>query len=151
MRSRRRARDLLPARPASRLPGALLRLRGGVAETVEQVHLLLAVAAGGMILRQLLDELPNARANLIGKVRRRRADELVDLLDHRVAHGRSVDDRYPTRSQPIDARMPAPGSRCRRTSARSNLVRSVRSALSFAIPTYGRAWAPIRLASEGAP
>jgi hypothetical protein len=58
-----------------------------VAKAVEQFHLLLAVAPGRVVGRQILDDLPHAGTNLVSEVRRRRPHELVDLLDHGVAHG----------------------------------------------------------------
>ena len=47
----RGARDLVPAGPARGLARALLGLRGGVAEPVEQLDLLLGVAADVVVLR----------------------------------------------------------------------------------------------------
>src|SRR4051812_17564864 len=82
----RRARDLLPARTRLRLVRAFVGLRRGVPETVEQAHLLLAVAADRVVGRQVAHELLDTCADLVRKVRRRGPDEGVDLLDAR--HGR---------------------------------------------------------------
>jgi hypothetical protein len=61
-----------------------------MAETVEQLELLLTVTTSRVVLGEALDQLTHAGANLVGKVRSRRADQLVDLLDDRIGHGRSV-------------------------------------------------------------
>jgi hypothetical protein len=58
-----------------------------MAEAVEELHLLLAVSPSGMLGGEALDQLADARAELVGEMRRRRPDEPVDLLDCRVAHG----------------------------------------------------------------
>lgn len=58
-----------------------------MAEPVEQLDLLLTVAPGRMILGEPLDQLADARAQLVREVGRGRADEHVDLLDDRVSHG----------------------------------------------------------------
>ncbi len=55
-------------------------------EGVEQLHLLLAVAADRMVGRQVLDQLADARAQLVGEVRRRGPDEGVDVADRRLCH-----------------------------------------------------------------
>ena len=55
-------------------------------EPVEEIHLLLAVATRRVVCRQVLDQLADARSQLVGEVRRRRTDEPVDLLDEGVAH-----------------------------------------------------------------
>jgi hypothetical protein len=57
-----------------------------MAEPVEQLHLFLAVASGRVILGEPCDELVHARAQLVRKVGRGRADKLVDLLDDRICH-----------------------------------------------------------------
>jgi hypothetical protein len=60
-------------------------------EGVEQLHLLFAVAAGRMVGRQVLDQLPDAGAQLVGEMGRRRSDEGVDVADRRLCHAaRSV-------------------------------------------------------------
>ena len=53
-------------------------------EPVEQLELLLAVAAHGVFLRQVGDELADARAQLVGEVRRRRADQCIDVSPGRL-------------------------------------------------------------------
>ena len=57
-------------------------------ETVEELHLLLAVAPHGMVARQVLDELPYARAELVGEVRGRRPDESIDVVARGLDHAR---------------------------------------------------------------
>jgi len=52
-----------------------------VAQPVEQVDLLLAVAACGVVLRKPFDQLADASPQLVGEMRRRGTDELVDLLE----------------------------------------------------------------------
>ena len=71
-------------------PRALLRLGRSVAEPVEQLHLLLRVAAHLVILGQVEHQLLDTGAQLVGEVRRRRTDERVDLVDGRLTlrHGR---------------------------------------------------------------
>ena len=49
-----------------------------------------AVAAYLIALGQVLDQFRHARADLVGEVRRRGADEGVDLVDRRASHGGSV-------------------------------------------------------------
>jgi len=61
-----------------------------MAKAVEQVQLRLPVAADRMVLREAVDQLAHARAQLVGEMRRRRTDELVDSLDDRVRHRESV-------------------------------------------------------------
>ena len=68
--------------------GAVLGPRRRVPEPVEQLHLLLAVAAHGMVVREVLDQLANARAQLVREVRGRRADESVDVVAGRLGHAR---------------------------------------------------------------
>jgi 4-aminobutyrate aminotransferase-like enzyme len=58
-----------------------------MAEPVEQLHLLLAVPAHGVVGRQLADQLANARAELIGEMRGRGTDEGVDVVRRRLGHG----------------------------------------------------------------
>src|SRR5580765_6197904 len=103
----RGARDLLPARPRVRLAGALLGLRRGMPEPVEQLHLLDAVAAHRALLRQALDQLLDARADLVGEVGCRRPDEGVDLLDRRHA-GKPTG--YSKRSMSVPIRLRPTGS-----------------------------------------
>ena len=55
-------------------------------EPLEQLDLLLAVAADRVVCRQVLDQLPDAGAQLEGEVRRRRADEGVDVANRRLGH-----------------------------------------------------------------
>jgi len=57
-------------------------------ETVEKLHLLLAVLAQRMVVREILDQLTDTRAELVGEVRRRRSDEGVDVVARRLRHGR---------------------------------------------------------------
>ena len=62
-------------------------------EPVEQCHLLLRIAPDRVILGELLDQLTDTRANLVGEVRRRRPDEGVDVGDRRLAsHWRNPSD-----------------------------------------------------------
>jgi hypothetical protein len=58
---------------------AFLRPRRGVAEPVEQFHLLFAVPSHLVVLRQVEHELLDPGAQLVGEVRRRRAYECIDL------------------------------------------------------------------------
>jgi drug/metabolite transporter (DMT)-like permease len=58
-----------------------------MSEPVEELDLGLAVPANGMVVRQALDQLADAGAELVGKVRSRRADEGVDVRDGRLGHG----------------------------------------------------------------
>jgi hypothetical protein len=58
-----------------------------VSQPVEELHFLLAVAPGRVVGRQAFHELADARAQLVRKVRRRRAHEPVDLFDCPVTHG----------------------------------------------------------------
>ena len=55
-------------------------------EGVEQLHLLLAVAADRMVGRQILDQLADAGAQLVGEVGCRGPDEGVDVADRRLGH-----------------------------------------------------------------
>jgi hypothetical protein len=55
-------------------------------EPVEQLQLLLAVPANGMIGRQVSDQLADAGSELIGEVGGRRPDEGVDVVDRRLGH-----------------------------------------------------------------
>jgi len=57
-----------------------------VAEPVEQLDLLLAVATHRVILGKIADELAHARAQLVREVRRRGADEGVDVGEGRLGH-----------------------------------------------------------------
>ncbi len=66
-----------------------------MAETIEQVQLLFAVAASRVVFREAVDQLAHARSQLIREVRRRGTDELVDLLDDRVRHSESVTAHAP--------------------------------------------------------
>src|SRR5204862_311477 len=66
---------------------ALLGLRRGTPEPVEQLHVRLHVAPYLVVLRQVLDELPHTRAQLVREVRRRRADQGVDVVPSWLAHG----------------------------------------------------------------
>src|SRR5581483_5682470 len=81
-----RARDLAPTRPRLRLPATLLGLRRGVSQPVEEQDLLLGVTAHIVLGRQVCDELTHARTQLVREVRRRRADEPVDVVSRRL-HG----------------------------------------------------------------
>ena len=55
-------------------------------EPVEELHLLLAVAADRMVGREILDELADARPELVREVGRRRPDEGVDVVARRLCH-----------------------------------------------------------------
>jgi len=57
-----------------------------VPEPVEQLDLLLRVAAHRMLVGQVEDELAHARAQLVGEVRGGRPDELVDVGEGRLRH-----------------------------------------------------------------
>src|SRR5438105_12088204 len=57
-----------------------------MAQPVEELHLLLAVAAYRVLGGQVLDQLANSSTQLVGEVRRRRADERVDVLERRLCH-----------------------------------------------------------------
>jgi drug/metabolite transporter (DMT)-like permease len=64
-----------------------------VAEPVEQLDLLLPVAARGMVRREIADEGSDARADLVGEVGRGSADERLHVLHRRLAglrHGRDL-------------------------------------------------------------
>ena len=60
-------------------------------EPVEQLDLLLRVAPHVVVLRQPGDELADARAQLIGEVRRRRPDEGVDVVPGRAGCSPTAD------------------------------------------------------------
>ena len=55
-------------------------------EPVEQLHLLLRVLPHRVLLGQVEDELTYARTQLVGEVRRRWPDELVDVGEGRLRH-----------------------------------------------------------------
>jgi drug/metabolite transporter (DMT)-like permease len=57
-----------------------------VAEPVEQLHLLLGVTADLVVGGEVTDELLDARAELVREVRRRRPDELVDVVAGDLGH-----------------------------------------------------------------
>lgn len=57
-----------------------------MAEPVEQLDLLFAVAPHGVILREVLDQLADARTELVREVRRRGAEKGVDLVARRLGH-----------------------------------------------------------------
>ena len=57
-----------------------------MAELVEQAHLLLAVDADLVPFGQVLDQLLDARPQLVGELRRGRGDERVDVVLARVRH-----------------------------------------------------------------
>jgi drug/metabolite transporter (DMT)-like permease len=59
-------------------------------EPIEQLHLVLGVTPHRMVFREVDGQLANPRAELVGEVRRRRPDELVDRLSGRLGHGESV-------------------------------------------------------------
>ena len=65
-----------------------------MAEPVEELHLLLGVAPKRVFAREVDNQLVDTSPQLVGEVRGRRADELVDLLLEvfapHVCHGRSV-------------------------------------------------------------
>jgi hypothetical protein len=56
-------------------------------EPVEQLHLLLAVPAHGMIRREVPDQLADTGPKLVGEVRRGGPDESVDVVGCRLGHG----------------------------------------------------------------
>jgi len=56
-----------------------------VPEPVEEAHLLLGVPPHRVVVRQVLDELVDTRADLVREVGRRGRDECVDLFDGRHA------------------------------------------------------------------
>ena len=74
-----------------------------MAEAIEELHLLLAVAAHRVLGRQLFDELAHAGSQLVGEVRRRRSDELVDVVRGRLRHRREA-YRGQTRALPVAGR-----------------------------------------------
>ena len=78
---------------AQRLTLAALGERRRVPEAVEELHLLLAVLAHGVIVGEVLDELPHAGAELVREVRRRRPDEGVDVVARRLDHSRQPNGR----------------------------------------------------------
>ena len=59
-----------------------------MAQTVEKLHLLFAVLAQRMVVREILDQLADTRTKLVGEVRRRRSDEGIDVVSRRLDHGR---------------------------------------------------------------
>jgi drug/metabolite transporter (DMT)-like permease len=59
-------------------------------EAVEQLHLLLGVSADLVALGKVADELLDSCAELVGEVRSRRPDELVDVVSGDLGHARSV-------------------------------------------------------------
>ena len=61
-----------------------------MAKSVEQLHLLLGVAADLVTGRKVLHELLDASAKLVREVRRRRPDERVDVVPGDVSHDQSV-------------------------------------------------------------
>ena len=63
-----------------------------VSESVEELHLLLAVAPDRMVGRQLGDQLAYARPELVREVRRGRPDEGVDVVARRLGHGGHPND-----------------------------------------------------------
>ena len=85
---RRPAAALDRAPPRIRLAPALLGLRGGVAEPVEELGLLLGVAADLVVLGKVFDELEDAGAELVGEVRGRGPDDRVDVVPGRLGHRR---------------------------------------------------------------
>ena len=61
-----------------------------MAEPVEQLQLLLGVAANVVVDGEVLHELLDASSKLIREVRRRRSDERVDVVAGDLGHGQSV-------------------------------------------------------------
>ena len=61
-----------------------------MAETVEQLHLLLGVAADLVVGGEVLHELFDASAELVREVRRRRSDERVDVVAGDLGHAGRV-------------------------------------------------------------
>ena len=61
-----------------------------MAETVEQLHLLLGVAADLVVGREVTHELFDASPKLVREVRRRRSDERVDVVAGDLGHLSSV-------------------------------------------------------------
>ena len=61
-----------------------------MSQPVEQLELLLAVAPHRMVRREVLDQVLDAGPDLVGEVRRRRADEGVDVVDGRLHHRREL-------------------------------------------------------------
>src|ERR1039457_186998 len=57
-----------------------------MAQPVEQRHLLVRVEPHGMVVRQVDEELLDARAQLVREVRRRGPDEGVDVGEGRLGH-----------------------------------------------------------------
>jgi len=64
-----------------------------MAETVEELHLLLPVPAHRVVLRQVEHELVDARSELVGEVRGRGPDEGVDLGEGGLGHHRNPNRR----------------------------------------------------------
>jgi drug/metabolite transporter (DMT)-like permease len=81
-----------------------------VPEPVEAGNLLLAVAANGMVLGEVVDQLLHPRPELVGKVRRSRPDEGVDVVLRRLGHGVEA-------NEPLPAGASLASSRVRRPSA----------------------------------
>ena len=82
------ARELVPPKARGWLERSLLGPRARVAETLEELHLLLAVTAHGMVFREVAYESANTGPKLEREVRRRGPDERVDVLFGRLAHRR---------------------------------------------------------------
>src|SRR5688572_33255996 len=82
----RGARDRLPARPGARLTRPFLGLRGRIPEPVEELGLLLCVTADLVALWEVLHELQDSCAQLIREVRRRGADDRIDVVLGRLGH-----------------------------------------------------------------
>lgn len=58
-----------------------------MSEPVEEFHLLLAVAAKRVVVRQVSNQLGDARPKLVREVRSRGPDEGVDVVTRRLGHG----------------------------------------------------------------
>ena len=82
------AADGISSQPirAGGLARPFVGLRGGVAEAVEPLHLLLGVAPHLVPRRQYRDELANTSTQLVGEVRGRGPDERVDVVAGRLGH-----------------------------------------------------------------
>ena len=83
---------MLPAGPRPGLRRRVGRARRGVAEPDEQLDLLLAVPAYGVVGRQLADQLAHARAQLVGEMRRGWTDEGVDVVRRRLGHASKANE-----------------------------------------------------------
>jgi hypothetical protein len=57
-----------------------------MAESVEELHLLLAVPVHRVLGGEVSDELCDASSQLVREVRRRGPDEGVDVVDRRFSH-----------------------------------------------------------------